>query len=450
MDSFPEFIMYDDIFDMGSQAALEDTLLNHGRLCDQHSHYYTTPVPDYPISYIIGNIIAQYFNATLMTRGHSESIMKYPSYTVEVGVFGGIKQIGTVWSQFYPLALERNSAAMENLELPTFIKRSPNWLNFLYCSIPERKWSTPWKFSFFAVPFDKWTWLALFSLTFLVSLLVSASTRRSLVGILMSTLAATLENEMMQISNSKLYILWLFMTLVMSKLYLGEITSQVIAPPEDYRIENLSELEKRKYQFIFPDSRMPLLINRNIVNLRKTGFADQDLDVIARLLETAKSYGFKEYYDALVQTSQVSSLLRWSHAMMVAFRLNDVISVSKSNVKIARKTCQVGKKMFNGGELFLMFSPPGSLRMGRMFQRVLQAGIFQRWNQELDGMSYSSRVQDHARVKSWTSFVKESVPPETLKMEGKIVTIFLVWTFCHVACLTSLLSENLLYTCCRN
>lgn len=118
--------------------------------------------------------------------------------------------------------------------------------------------------------------------------------------------------------------------------------------------------------------------------------------------------------------------------LTLATRSNVEISASNPKTGSEMKKCHVGKELFNAGETFFMFSPQEGKRMAGMFERLLQSGIQQRRRVELHGLSYSVRVQDHVRGKSWTSFAKEDVPLEKLRMQGKILTVFLLWTFCLV------------------
>lgn len=138
MKSFPEFLIFQDPYGFASQANLEDTVLN------------------------------QY----------------------------------NIWRHSYSSILKLQSAGVRTPELPIFKIRYPKLYNFVFCDTPRRKWITPWKFSIFAEPFDIWTWLALLSLLFLISLLVLISSRRDFHTMLLSAVAALLENEMSHISNS--------------------------------------------------------------------------------------------------------------------------------------------------------------------------------------------------------------------------------------------------------
>lgn len=443
MAPFPEFIVYDDQYNMSSQADLENTLLNHGRLRDQHSYYSTAIMPDYPIFYIVGNILATYFNASLITVGHplySERKMKYPQIAREVSVFSGFMQAGTVCNHLNSSVIKDKSFGLSCTEPPVFKNMEPKLYNFLYCATPKRRRGSPWDFSMFIVPFDKWTWVGLLLLLVLMSLVLSISNRRGYLATFLSALATLLDNEMTQIRNSKLYILWLFVSLLLFKFYSGDVTSEVIAPPEEYRLEKFSDLEKQNYRFVFPDKMSSVAVTRKIVHLNSMKFHNSDLAIVSRLLEAAKVASLKTYLTEF-EKNHCASFFMWSHAIMVTSRINSYISAKNLNKNANAKKCHVGKELFNTGETLYLFTPPGSIRMGKLFEKVLQSGIFERWQKELNGMALSTRVQDRARVKSRASLAKEDVQLEKLRMEGKTLTIFLLWTFCLLACLLAFLCE---------
>lgn len=76
-----------------------------------------------------------------------------------------------------------------------------------------------------------------------------------------------------------------------------------------------------------------------------------------------------------------------------------------------------------------------------MYERLLSSGIESRWRQEQFGFMTASRVQDRVQVKSRTRMVLQTSTTEKLKMDGKILTIFLLWILCLAIFLMAFIFE---------
>lgn len=79
--------------------------------------------------------------------------------------------------------------------------------------------------------------------------------------------------------------------------------------------------------------------------------------------------------------------------------------------------------------------------MGKAFQRLIATGVIPRWDREGNWLTYADRVQDRVRIISDTKFAKKDATAKTLSMNGKIITIFLLWLFCLATCCASLAFE---------
>lgn len=433
MFPFPKF-MHIDIYGRGNQTDLDDTLKYHGRLRDQYC-CYQSKIPDNPIDYIIGNIIATYFNATLITFEHAEvknsSKFSFPSMYPTIYPFQVTFKAERIWKRY--------SSLNNSPELPAIFKRHQDDNNFAYCSIQRSKFGSTWDFTIFTDPFDIWTWLILLFLLVVVSKLVSISSHYDFFTTFMSALAALLDNEMTRVVNSKLYVLWLFTTFLIFDFYSGAITSQVIAPPENVWMTKISQLEQHNYTIIFPNQLYANSFRESVKILNRNKHVNENLKVVTRLAEKLKIVNFRGgfFFRALVEQDQVAALQWWPYAMFAATQSNDILQ--KRNER--HKKCIVGKEMFNTGEKFYVVTPPGSARVASMFQILQASGIFHRWNDEYHKMLQSTRVQDRARIKSRTELVKDETTIDILKVEGKVVTIFLLWAFCLGICLLSFVRE---------
>lgn len=104
----------------------------------------------------------------------------------------------------------------------------------------------------------------------------------------------------------------------------------------------------------------------------------------------------------------------------------------------------MGDELVDSGERYFVILPPRSGLLSRAFQKLLASGIMQRWEDEGNSIAVSERVQDRTRVKSKTRIINDdNVSPIALAMEGKMLTVFLVWAICILGCMACLLSEIL-------
>lgn len=423
-----------------SQYWLEDTLLHYSKFRDP----YNTSTPCFfAIAYILGSIVAKHLNLTLIAEGNpiliSQGNLLHPRMLRDVQVFGytGRQQLNKVWERFY-----RNvSYKTHSKEMPEFVLTDPRFFNFALCSVLKRKSDSNWKFSIFTDPFDIWTWLVLSVFLLLVTVLVSQSKRRRIFHTFLSVLAALLDNEMSHITKSKLYVLWLFTTLLIFDFYSGAITSQIISPPQPAVMTHLDQLVKNNYSIIFPHKVIANVINFTTAKLvsmkRKDNNAISKFEIISKLLPNSRTVSFENgnQFINVFTTEKQSATLAWSgRAIWAATRGNDHISSENNISKGTKKTCLVGQEKIPAGEVFVGFTPPGSIMLAHIFRRLETSGIVNRWNQESSDLLYFSRVQDRIKFKALSNMFKKADSIERLRMTGKTVTIFLLWTLCLLCC----------------
>lgn len=440
MEPFPKFI----VVDMYTTQTMIDVILqNYTKL----TNLYNFPVPHaFAMTYILGNILARYFNSTLIATDNPnlahEINSAFPRMMGIVHVFSAGFNPRKIWKQFYV----NKAFKMQEHETTEFVVRDSIELNFAYCSVPKDKWNSPWDFFIFTDPFDMPTWFVLSVLLVLVTLIVSYSTGHGILKTFMSTLAALLDNEVTHIVNSKLYVLWLFMTLLIFDFYSGEITSKVTAPPEPEDMTMLSELQDHNYSIIFPYSVAADEIQFTVEQRRRMDCVNRNFEIISKLLPRSRTQsmfvgdGLHKY---IARNGQVAAFATWASAMWAATRGSDYIARNKSDKLVTGKTCKIGKHLIPNGEKFVGFTPPGSTQLAKLFRRLQGSGITNRWYQESTEKLHSFRVQDRVKVKGRCSILKEPIPFKPLCMVGKAVSIFLLWVVCLTFCGLALTSELL-------
>lgn len=276
---------------------------------------------------------------------------------------------------------------------------------------------------------------------------MSISTQNGLSITFLSSLAALLDNEIGHFTNSILYILLLFTTLLIV-VYSGAIISEVIAPPEEICLTNLYELEEHNFSHIFPDHHPVRAIMASILKRRnRTGNRKQELRILEKLMKTPSVLSIRvddSFLKTLVEAKNTASIIGYYYALWHVSNVYKYIA-SHSSINANDKKCYVGKEMIDvAGESFVVLTPPGCVQLARGYQKLLASGLIQQWEQEAIWLMSTDRVQDRARVVSSTTFVKEATIVRVLIMEGKIATIFLLWMLCLIGCGISLCCEALI------
>lgn len=287
------FLVIEDSYRMGSQTALDFVLVHRGRLRDLHTLYDLNNtnggliVPDIIISCILGSLMAGFLNATLITHDHpSASLENLPEFMSQIEVFGGLTSTSQIWDKYY-------SNRQLHTELPKLIQLASQYHNFAYCSVSQKRWESSWNFSVFTQPFHSYTWVTLCSLLLAISLTISLVSRKYFAMVFLSALAVLLNNEMTQIGNSKLFVLWLLLSVLFVNLYSGKINSHIIAPPEEVTFTSLTDLLENNYTFIFPGYLTEMGMKFKVSKLAAAEFVTKDVQVVAAMLKTSQSFDFK-------------------------------------------------------------------------------------------------------------------------------------------------------------
>lgn len=437
MSQFPRFLFI-NLLGLGNQGDLE-FFLRKGRLRDQSTEFHQTLPPDFTMNYIVGNLIAEIFNLTLITDTHplvtNDSgrhwnccqivVTNFPQLISPVQTFGGLVESLKLWNCFYNSTV----LATDTTEHPVFVKKESYLYNFVYCSVRRTKFESTWNFRIFMDPFDVWTWLALSMLLLWVSTVVSISTRYGLFLTFLSCLASLLDNEMRRFSGSKLYVLWLFATLLIVDFYSGAITSEVIAPPEEIRLTSLSDLEEQNFSLIFPHPNPADEVNISVSRNDEYLYEKENFKILKRLMKRSQVIsGLSDlFWETLTGDNPIAAVLGYCYALWFASLGNGFISNHISK-KVQNKKCHVGLEMVDVvGERFLVFTPPRSVEMASMFSKLEASGIIPRWDQEAKLLMYAGRVQDRSKVISRTMMAKELETVHKLQLEGKMLTIFYLW-----------------------
>lgn len=424
-----------------------------------HGHYlrnfYCLKVPcsseSIAVVSALANTIADGVNATLIGKGHSEyltdGIPKYYSGLQQEDITG--RTIVAVWNKYYSSA----NVGSEKREMPKFVKPPLLDFNFMVCAVKKKKYTSVLDFSIFTDPFDSWIWMYLSLALILVAVIAFSrllNTPHSLKSAFLSSVAVLLSPGGSGIPrNSALFVLWMFTCTILVTLYSGNLTSEVISPAPEDTIENLHQLADHNYGLIFGHIAWYGTVKMTAESISHSDkFTPKELLILENMVRKHQIYLYErtEFLQELaLSEKKVTSMTLWPMAIRNALDAADELAIDVSNSKKSEmKKCYVGKKLVKFGEVFYAFTPPGSARLGKVFRRLTGSGITYRWLTELENVWHSNRVQDRGKVKSPTNILDSNGSTcEPLDLEGKTVTIFLLWIGCICGCLVCFIFEFL-------
>lgn len=398
----------------------------------------------------LGNIIAEGVNATLIAPGHPQYIDdgRFPMYYPGLQQEGSPERtIGAVWNKYF------GCAGSERAETPEFVKIPLLNFNFIYCAQAKRKYESVFDFTIFTDPFDMWIWLSLSVALVLVAMVAfsnfSNKYKTFQTAVLPSVGALLSPGESGARGRSMLFTLWMLTCSVLVTTYSGNMTSEVISPSQEDTIENMQQLKEENYGLIFGSKVWFLIVKMTAKSIATAeNFIHKDLVVLGDIVRkrNIRLYDSPQFLKELSSCEEnVASITLWPLAIRMALDASSLIKFDVDNFRRNRlRKCNVGKTLIKFGEVFFAFTPPGSLQLRRIFQSLVESGIAYRWLQEFEEVSYSNRVQDRGKVKSPTNIVQSDGNTfEPLDLEGKTVTIFLLWIGCLCCSLVCFICEIL-------
>lgn len=392
---------------------------------------------------VLSAIIARALNITLfadpeltntLTSTHVSSfpiiipqVANFDSYNISVHYF---------WAKYY-----RSDSYENRKNLPHFVQVDSVDFNFIYCQKPQAAQKSPWHFDIFLEPFNVWIWLFLIlSVTF-----VGLITKYGLLGTISVLLTSGVSSS--KTSNQiGLFHLWMLASIVLVVHYSGKISSILISPSADQTIDSIRSLKENNYtlQFSFFRSSEYTKIHAIVNSFDRLGndYLPNEISILNELLSNVivEYNNNTMYYKSLCDVKKKrAALMGWPNALYVAlnvkFNLENI--TTDHNVR-----CYVGQKLIPVGQNYFVFLPPHNILPAKIFAKVIEAGFYRFWIDEMYAKLYAMKVQDRSRVKSRTTInLYDDVVIKNLEMEGKVLVIFLLWIVCIILCFASFLVE---------
>lgn len=385
-------------------------------------------IGNYPMI-VVANIIAESVNATLVsTREATEErgFDRYPEIQIT---------FAAIWARTHD---HRNKSLHLIDKVPAGIHLIPipasNWI-FLYADLPRLERISVWDFSLFTDPLDLWTWLLLQTAYLFVVPLSGHFTR-----VIMPILAATLSfGTTGPPTKSKIFLLWMVTCMIVGNLYSGEVTSQIMIPPKDEVMTEFRQLVERNYTMVFPGASSASGLHIKIAQEFLAKRRSRAGQILAVLLNNAIVLDIRDIAETLAfRQGNFAVIGPWPNMYTILW----AYYLAWNHEKKVKRKCHIGGELLKTSEKFFIFIPPQSDILAKRFLAIQESGIYERWNDEEDGLMHSMRVQDRVRVKSPTKLLENTITQaESQILEGKMITLFLLWGVCIVISLFGLVIE---------
>lgn len=427
----PQFVVYDN-------PCLHEAIPQYTRFRDYFrngsSQFLIWNIWWYPHIAVV-KIISESVNATLVSGQEvvtSESTGTFPQVKIEDSIFWS--RLKNYRNRYYDM----DHGIPEGVRL---VKIDPVPWNFVVCTVSRKERISLWDFSLFLSPLDSWTWLLLITCFFFVVQLSGEFSR-----VIMPIVSAIFSNAVQTIpGKSVIFIIWIGACMLLGNLYSGELTSKIMVPPKDEVITYFRQLEEQNYTALVPMGFTPFMKSLGKRNFSK--LSPGPGKVIRRLTRRPIFVEDKLVPEILAfDKRRLVTIGPWPRIHVVPwtnqYRQSQAGFDNPENKNKKPKICHVGKELAHWSEQFFIFLPPQNFLLVQAFQKLVESGIYQRWDQEMIGLMHSRRVQDRVRVKSPTIVLEmEQVQLKPQAMKGKVVTMFLLWSVCLVISLSGFCVE---------
>lgn len=413
---------------------------------------------------ILLNLLASSVNATLLMRNGSTGIhhySRYPQVLPDLPLFDSDNRtVGSFWENW-------KSKSDAPSEIPVFVRVQPLDYSFGLCDIPRSVSDVTWSVLLFTSPFRSITWIILAFTVLSISFAGYSDVGQSKITIMIDivgTLSAFMSTRPLFPKTKqypKLFLLWTFACIIISTFYSGEMTSQVIKPPQDDTITKLEQLEKQNYTMIYPNKPTLDIISGNVErdskNLNRTKGIPSRLVSLEKLISRAvfKRYADNCFIQELAYGNKVATIGAWTLVLWAMITATSLISSNKTLPDNKRRHCYVGEEHVQAGENFFGFVPPRNEKLVENFNFLVESGIARNFIKETRFLLVSPRVQDRVKFRETRTFREEFLRRQNwtlvkLSLEGKCAKIFLLWSYCLAMSFLCFFLEMCLARCLKN
>lgn len=419
------------------QPVIRHTITKYPTMMDIHSN--DSIINLVPLI-VFANELAKALNSTLNSifdeDGSMGIIPNHPTLLFDM-YFTKKQNFKNFWMHYW-------NQTRNNLPIVTFSESSQ--LNFAYCDKIRTKYESPWQLAIFTSSFDLYCWTSLIISMIFVTALISFKQNINFISTLHLLLSVLLSFGICGLTKKTeklvIFILWMMACLLLSNLYLGELSSMVISPPEPDIILSIQELHEKNFSLLYPDN-----IWRDSAKEAVTQ-TENPFDILETKITEGRRKNphvtFEKFIDYFAHNKSKQAFVHlWPAALYVASNGRRVLERKMSNEKIK---CHVGKYLLPVNSFSYAFLPPGNGKVFRVYQSFFDTGIYRRWIDEVIGLSHSRRIQDRSRVLGPTKMADDNVViVSSLKLDGRVSKLFLLWGLCLSICSIVITLERMLF-----
>lgn len=366
------------------------------------------------------NIIAVAFNSTLVVPSGLRDTCNGTKRTVSI-----IDYITSTQSILNFISQRHNKSIKGVLfNLPE------DTLNFAYCQHRKKSEHDASPLGIFKSTAESVVWLCLgFSIIFTgISMKMEFSRDFSLI--ILTTLSVLLSPGTSGFrSTSKLFVLWMFASLIFVTYYSGSLTSVVTRPSPDLRFVNVEELQANNYSFILTGPLIRNLLKEKIQGLSSRLTVNQnESGEIKKLFQTSflfRSYN-RTWHDWLLGSRRFASF----GYSQVSLNVANLVKESLTGKDVNRIRCYVGQQVELTESAYFLVSSPEIKRLGGIIESFVEAGLVHFLMKEFLEIFAYNRVQDRSRSISLTKVVEDVETPKPLNAtDGKVASVFILLGF---------------------
>lgn len=416
-----------------SKLTIREILFRYGKMRDYHQNpNLENPLPIFPVV-VLSEILAHALNSTLIV---SDTFTTKPSI-LPLGkiIDQNVKRtVPYIWFQ------NRMNKKLVS-DYPTFTQVSSLDYTFVYCSSLRESWVDQWSHKILTETMDRKIWICVAFSMILISTLtgLQLSIRHKYkfslqwVPTVSALLSPGFTKYRRELKYSRLICVWIQCATILATFYSASVTSSLIQPIQENTVSgNVNSFKQNNYTVLFPNSNL-----FNQINVTFNQLAPNHKRPLPKLLIFTREFINQatfwigvgsRYFTAFILEGNHAMIFPWPKAMREMRNLNNFIftetrAFNKASV-FTRKKCFISADLVSNGNRYFGFISPENVNLQKIFQLLVQSGIYKRWDDESVAIAHSFRIQDRIRIKGPALLKKDQLKARPFAIKGKLLRIF--------------------------
>lgn len=321
------------------------------------------------------------------------------------------------------------------LQLRLFFMSPQLSFKFSYCAIRQKYVDSVFLHSLIGKAVFPSAWIPLGVFLILTLFLLRKTVKISLISLL-PTLIAQEAIYPRSVKRLLLYQLWVFCCIIFCQYFDAYLTSITTSPAPDVRIKNFVELSKLNYKLVHDLPLItPFLIKLvdgelNVANenvTKASGVRLQTLRSLQQLLPTTRHVANQEIMaKLLLDTERKLAIVTNSiAAARIIIATTAIINkaVRQGEKSMVNRRCYHGENSVIPTDYFMIFQGFQYNQAGDILQRIIDSGVYDRWNKEFVQITASPNVWKRNRIRA-----RNSMEVFPLSFADNIPNIFVGWS----------------------